>query len=324
VDFEENFEEDYNWDFEFEDPEWGDGTPTEENEEATRHISNARDHLAAAYRSYVGQAGEGANLLQVTPVTEDFTATKLRTDIKNAVEELEAATETATRGQAKVVLALREVALFMFTAAKVDEYLGDAYEEFDFAMQRLYNENLPRADTARRRMNEHIAEGQPLFRDIDREIETQAFEHFPQVRPRVASSKQQRLQRQIRIFDRFDTGIQKLAEAIDDLQAGADAYLGKEWEDARDDLQKASSSFSFAVSSFNERTGATGMSEELTEVYTAVRTMQNATTNLKRSAEGQLASGDNVDFYEGRRAARRHIRSNEHVKQMPTFRRLAY
>jgi len=296
---------------------------TPQNEEATKHIEKATTHLETAHKTYKRQAGPGASISDVGPPNEEVNSIDLKAPIQDAISELDKASGPATDGQMVNIVALRDVGLFLFESAKIDEHLVEAFNEFTFGMERIYNESLVQADKSTYRMDDSLATARKLFRPVDRDINEEAMAAYPHLTSVRYERKIRQLDGQIDVLMDFTEVINSLIGGIEALKKGVPKYKSREYEQAYEHLLTASSEIGIASSTFNMVPGGTGLLEATGDHRKNVKTMELVANDLKRGANAQVEDNRLV-FFESRRSAEEKIKANETIKQMDTFRNVIY
>ncbi|WP_136715611.1 hypothetical protein [Halorientalis salina] len=299
-------------------------TATPENPKATKHIAEARKKLIAAHDTYTSQStGRNARMAGVKPTTDSFQWVSIRTDVEAAMAALERASEHAEGGQAVNVLALEQVGYLLLLSAKTDRKLIDAYEHFEFATERLFNESFGQTETARNRMANDYEEANEIYQELTEKIEPKSAGVFSQLSERLYERKIRQLDGAIAAFQDFDTGLESAQSAIKGVKPAVDAYHSDEYEDARDGFMRASAEFAGASMSFTIVGQSTGLQSRASDLHATISTMEQATKDLQRSAQGRL-DGERLIYYEAKRAAEEHIESDERVKNMSAFRDILF
>ena len=315
---------------EFEEREIGahysddDGTATPENQKATKHIAEARKKLIEAHDEYTSQAtGRNAQVTGIKPTTESFAWIRVRSAVEDAMDALERGAEYAEGGQALNVIALEHVGYFLLLSAKADGKLVDAYDHFDFAVARLFNESYAQAEIARRRMQTDWQKARDIFRELESKIEPGSMEVFSLLSERQYDRKIRQLDSSIAAFAEFGEALKGMQNGLERAEPGVEAYLGDEYERARDEFMRASAEFSMASTSLTLVPRATGLRSEARDLLASVKTMEQTCGDLRRSSQGKL-DGDRLIYFEAERSAKEHIESDDRVKEISFFRRIAY
>ncbi|MFD1589089.1 hypothetical protein ACFR9U_19075 [Halorientalis brevis] len=294
------------------------GTATPENQKATKYIMKARDELTTAHQEYAKQASNRNSILAVRPTLGSFSWLPIKRHVKKAMDHLEEGAKYARGGQANNVLALEHAGYFLLLGAKADGRLIKAFKHFKFSRDRLYNESLVQSTIARRRMNTDWKEARDIYRELDKKIKPEGLNVLSQLDERYYERKNRQLDNGIAAFIEFDDSLKAAKQGLERVEPGVDAYLGDEFERAVDEFTRASARFGVANSPLTVTRDKTGLASVARDFHTVIKTMEQATEDLRRSSQGKV-DGDRLIYYEAQRSAKQHIESNETVKDISSF-----
>ncbi|MFB6166282.1 MAG: hypothetical protein ABEJ31_14070 [Haloarculaceae archaeon] len=290
-------------------------TATADNESA-KHIQTARDHLQTALTNYTRQAGRGAAVTDVTPTTS-FSAAIVTNNTASANDALKQAADGATDRQKVVVLALRQVSLFLELGATADEQLHRSWKAFSFAVGRFYSENTAQFEPARLRMQRHHKRARKAQRALANNTDESCTAALEGLSEDEYNGKCDQLQSAVFDFGGFGPGMESLSGGLASLQDAVPAYENEEYALAARRSLAASAQFGVAMVSFDVDRDGTAVSRKARELYGVTRTLKQLCDDLQRSASAQT-NDNRLLFREARRAARQHAQSNDIVRQMPT------
>ncbi|MFB6178956.1 MAG: hypothetical protein ABEI77_04450 [Halorientalis sp.] len=299
-------------------------TATPSNPKATKHIAAAREKLNDAFNKYTDQTpGRKDVLTGITPSTKSFVWVHIRTDVKAAFTELEKGAKHATKGQATNIVALEHVGYFLLLSAKVDGKLTDAYKHFDFAVERLFNESLVQAELARKKMNDDTEKARQMFKTMRHKIKPRGMGVLAQMSERQYERKVRQLDNDIAAFQQLKSGLSGTQSGLAQLGPGVDAYLSDDFKEARKRFTRASAHFGISTTSYSLVPHSTGLDTRAQDINATVKTMEQATEDLRRSAQGKL-DDKRLVYYEARRSAEEHIKSDKRVKNISSFHDIVY
>ncbi len=299
------------------------GTATPENSKATKHIMKARDKLTTAHQKYASQVPTGNSILDVGPTVGSFSWLGVKRNVKAAMDHLEEGAKYAKGGQANNVLALEHAGYFLLLAAKADSKLVKAFKHFKFSRDRLYNESLVQSEMARRRMDTDWQEARDIYQELDKKIEPEGLNVLSQLDERYYERKNRQLDNGIAAFIEFNDSLKASKRGLERVEPGVDAYLGDEFETAANEFTRAGARFGVAGSTLTTISDDTGLASAARGFRGVIRTMEQATEDLRRSSQGKV-DGDRLIYYEAQRSAEEHIESNEIVKEMTSFENILF
>ncbi|SDF74685.1 hypothetical protein SAMN05216218_10945 [Halorientalis regularis] len=292
-------------------------TPVETDPKATELMATSMDRIRETYATYVGYAGPEANLLDVDATTESFHAPKIRTLAQNARAPLEKATEYAPEGQKNIILSLVQVTTFLEDLARVREALIDAYDEFLFAVERIYAESTLRAEQTTYNIDDYRDEAQSLYRPLKNEIDAEAVSVFNPI-GKVYEEKIDQVRAELQAFREVRAGVKSAARGIDAFNQGVPRFYEQNYERALSPLSTAQFSFGSAQSSFGIVDESTGIQEKANEVAGVMEALEAAAGALHRASEVKVDDEPQPEFFEARRAAERAVESNDIASDMRT------
>lgn len=325
VDFED-MEFDFNSsavDAEFGDADWvledmeEETTTTEADERAARLVQIGGRKLIEAWDIYRGFAGDEASLLDVTPAVDEINARTVRSKVREAKPPLKEAGKHATEGQKVNILALQQIGVFLVQASQTDEKLKTAYDEFAWATERLYAENLTQASSAKYRLEDYIEEARKPYERLTEETDESSAKSFPPVSEENFQTKVRRLDDALYVLDKHKEGIGRMVSGIEQLQDGVPRYINREFDEAIRPLMRATSRFGMAAYSFNPFKSAPGIKEKSDEAKNVAQALEDGTRALERSARAYTEE-KRVAYYEAQRKSESAYKSNDIVHRMRT------
>lgn len=295
--------------------EFEDGEPAEKNPEATERIEAATDHLDEALAAYSSFAGRDASLLDVTPTVDRFDTLSIDRRLRAARDRLEDAAEYATEGQQVQIVGLGQVATFLEYAAATDDALVDAYDRFDFAVARLYNESYGQAARSRRQLSSHVDAAETAMRTIRNAVDHGAMRLFDGLSLTESTNKQRQLSDGLTTLGNFAGGLKRIQNGMKRVETAGGEYSRAEYQAAADTLLAANADIARAAGVFRSVPSVTGMDEAAFDVHLVARTMDQVTTDLERHASAR-ANENQMVAREAKRAAQSQVETNETVADM--------
>lgn len=293
-------------------------TPTQSNPEAAKYIGRTRTQLDEALAEYRSYADRNSTILDVNATNTDFESIRVERKVDAAESTLDKAVEPATEGQKMNILALKHVAVFIRHAARAQKALGDAFEQVSFMADRLYNENLLLVDQGSRRAAPKLADARDAYQVIKSEVEGDAFAAYGTISEDMYDDKRQQLDAEIGALDEARDGLRQMKGGVKELQEAVPAFLNEKYQLAERRFSGANADFAIAGTSFSLTRGSREVEGKVNEINAVARTLEMATKDLRRAANAQV-NDERLVFYEARRAAQQHIRSNEIVRGMRTM-----
>lgn len=294
------------------------GTPTQSNPEAAKYIGKARNHLDDALAEYRSYGGRTATIVDVNASNTDFESIRVESKVDKAESTLDKAVEPATEGQKMNILALKHVSVFIRHAARCQKALGDAYEEVSFMADRLYNENLVLVDQGNRQTETALQTAREAYQVIKSEVEPDAFVAYGTLSEGTFEEKRRQLDAEIGALDEARGGVWDMKGGVEELQSAVPAFLDEKYRLAERRFSSANADFAIARTSFSLSRGSREVETKVNEITGVARTLEQATKDLRRAAQAQL-NDERLVFYEARRAAQEHVRSNDIVRRMRTM-----
>jgi len=301
----------------FDDEERGQ-TPTPANERTMRLVTEAVGQLREGLDEYTSFAGRNAGILDVDPTVTSFDRAPVVNTLDGVAGTLEEALQTAEPGQTANIQALRQVYVFVRHAAFVEHALARAYERFDWAMERLYNENTTRAELAVPDIESRVRTAQEHFQVIQQLTQPRAMAAFDYLSESEYEQKVGFFEGETEAFVDFMDAIRDTADGIREMQRGVDLYRDDNYRNAERYLSGARGSFSTAGSSFEFIFGAEPIEPRANRELEIITTLEQAMEDLERAAEAQQADNRSL-YFDAHRAAVEHIESNEVVNSMRTL-----
>jgi hypothetical protein len=295
-----------------------DGTPTQSNPEAAKYIGKARNQLDDALAEYRSYAGRSSTIVDVNATNTDFESIRVESRVDKAESTLDKAVEPATDGQKMNILALKHVSVFVRHAARCQKALGDAYEKVSFMADRLYNENLLLVDQGNRGAEAALEEARTAYQVIKREVEPDAFAAYGTISEGVYEEKRRQLDGEISALDEARNGVWDMKGGVEQIQRAVPDFLDEKYRAAERGFSSANADFAIARTSFSLARGSREVEAKVNEITGVARTLEQATKDLRRAARAQL-NDERLVFYEARRAAQEHVRSNDIVRRMRTM-----
>ncbi|WP_336002763.1 hypothetical protein [Halorientalis halophila] len=297
------------------------GTPMETDPRATELMQEAMTGIQKAYEAYVSQAGSDATLMDVGITLDSFNALRVRRLAKEARTPLEEATEYAPEGQKQVVLALVQVTIFLEDLARVRRALIDAYDDFVYAVERLYAESTTRARYTVSSIREYRKSAKQMFRPLKREIDEGAMAVFTPVGS-VYDDKIDQIEAELDGLRWGAEGVMEMAKALEKWPGAVEAYLDRDYERAVNRLDTAAFGFSYARSDFERIDQESGMTDLTGEIARVAGTLETTADALGRSASAKVEDDPQRKFFEAQRAAERAVNGDEIVSEMRTANRI--
>lgn len=293
-------------------------TPTQSNPEAAKYIGKTRTQLDEALAEYRSYAGRNSTILDVNASTTDFESIRVEHKVDAAESTLDKAVDPATEGQKMNILALKHVAVFIRHAARAQKALGDAFEEVSFMADRLYNENLLLVKQGSREAGPAIENAKEAYQVIKSEVEGDAFAAYGTLSEGLFEDKRQQLDAEIGALDEARDGLLQMRGGVKTLKTAVPDFLNEKYGAAARGFSSANADFAIAGTSFAISRGSREVAQKVGEITGVAKTLEMATKDLRRAANAQV-NDDRLVFYESRRAAQEHIRSNEIVSRMRTM-----
>jgi hypothetical protein len=294
-----------------------DRTPVETNPKATAYLDTVRAELTDAYEMYVSYAGPDADISDVNPTLSSFSGLRIRKKVRGIATPLEKAAQHATEGQMAYVAGLQQVGVFLVQAPWVEQALIDAWDDFTFAVERVYNESLSLANRSVNKAKHNIDTAKDKLRNLEAEVDGQAMVTFPKLSADGFTAKLEQLNAEISFIQDFVQAVDRMRIGMERMASGVSAYIDEDYQSASNPLLRAGNNFSRAERNLDEYGNAGPMKEKAKEVYNVAFTLEQVCEDLGDAARAK-AWGNRSNFYENEEDAEEHIRSNDIVTQMRT------
>lgn len=288
------------------------GDPIERNPRAERLIQQARGQLSSAIEAYTSFAGPDATLTDVNPTVSDFDAVDVTREVRPARRLLERASSSATMGQRTMIMALGQCASFLENAAMVDGKLADAYEDFEFAWDRLVAETYPQVEQARHRFQSDLDDAESAKDALERVTSMRMMAAFEEISAEMYRTKIRQFDLCLSTLDQFDGGLGHFRSALHKTDTAAGLSEDERYRSAANRLVTATASAGTTTQRFRTVSSLTGLRGEALERSLVPRTMEQTLHDLERHARARH-NENRILADEALEAAEQHYSSNDTV-----------
>lgn len=289
-------------------------TPTQAEREATDQIETARGHLSDALSAYLSFVDvESPTLLDVDASVE-VTVSDVTGPVSEARTALNEVPQGANADQQDIVDKLRGVAAFLDQGIRCQAQLYLAYDEWQFVIERIYNENLAGVGDDIGRMGDRKDNANGFLETLQSDSDSADVAAFDGISGSRYTQKVDQFEAEIDAFTTLVEAMRAFREGMDAFDEATDAYESRDYRDAREEFPTADEEFGVASDTLSSMDPPESLADQVSELTEVTRVLSNGSQDMARASRAGFEgrSGDRNEAFE---AAEEDFESNEIVRE---------
>jgi hypothetical protein len=287
-------------------------TPSQAERTATDRIETARGHLSDALDAYLAFLdAEDPSLLDVDASVR-VTVSNVSNPVSQARSALNEVPQGANDHQQDTVDKLRGVAAFLNQGIRCQAELYDAYDEFQFVVERIYNENLAGVPDDIGRIRQEKDRASDFLDTLEADSDSSDVSAFEGISGSVYNRKVEQYGAEIDALTTLADAMTDFREGMDAFGDAVDAYEGRDYRDARELFPTADEEFGVASDTLSSMDTPESVADTVSELADVTRVLSNGSRDMARASRAGFEgrAGDRNDAFE---AAEEDFQSNEIV-----------
>lgn len=279
---------------------------------AADQIDTARGHLSDALSAYLTFVdAENPTLLDVD-ASVSVTISDVTAPISEARTALNEVPQGANEDQQATVDELRGVATFLDQGIRCQAQLYFAYDEFQFVVERIYNENLAGVPDDIGRIREKKDRASGFFETLQSDSDPSDFAAFEDISQNTYTRKVDQFDAEIAAFTTLADAMTAFRDGMDAFNEATDAYVSRNYRDARELFPTADEEFGVASDTLSSMDAPESVAGTVSELVDVTRVLSNGSQDMARASRAGFEgrTGDRNDAFE---AAEEDFQSNEIV-----------